>query len=394
VKKRVTKLYAVPLALCLGFIATPSAVASGIAEKETIYIGAGIGPGLSRVDPNTDGTIYRVEDKSSDGFTLYLGYDVSERLALELYYSDLGQADMAPVGQVSYRDIGIDALYYFYQQEEQRKGFSSYLKLGLGRMRNETDLPYERKNDMHVMFGLGGEYGIGDDGWALRLNLDLYDEDARLFTFGLLKRFGDAPTVARAAEPTPVFKPESKPEPLPEPKPAPEPAPEPEPLPEPELVPEPEPLPEPVVVIDPDSDGDGILDSGDACPATPSATKVGSDGCPLQEIISLDGVTFATGSSKLIGDSSVILDQVVETLKRYPVLRVEVAGYTDNKGSADYNKRLSGQRANSVRDYLIMQGVTKDMLTAKGYGEDQPIADNNTPAGRAENRRVELRIVE
>ncbi len=383
-KKRVMKLYAVPLALCFGFIAAPSAVASEIAEKETIYIGAGIGPGLSYVNPNTDGSIYRVEDKSSSGFTLYLGYDISDRLAVEVYYSDLGQADMAPVGRVSYSDIGMDALYYFYQQEEQRQGFSSYVKLGLGRMRNQTDLPYERKNDMHLMFGLGGEYGIGDDGWALRLNLDLYDEDARLITFGVLKRFGDAPAAARPAEPKPVFKPE--------------PLPEPEPIPEPESLPEPEPLPEPVpesiVVVDLDSDGDGIFDSSDTCPATPPTVKVDSAGCQLQEVISLDGVTFATNSSKLIGDSSVILDQVAETLKRYPVLRVEVAGYTDNKGPAGYNKKLSGQRANSVRNYLIMQGVADNMLTAKGYGEDHPIADNNTAAGRAENRRVELRMVE
>jgi OOP family OmpA-OmpF porin len=289
---------------------------------------------------------------------------------------------MAPVGRVSYSDIGIDALYYFYQQEELRQGFSSYVKLGLGRMRNETDLPYERKNDMHLMFGLGGEYGVGDDGWALRLNLDLYDEDARLITFGILKRFGDAPAVAQSPEPMPVF----KPEPLPEP----EPIPEPEPLPEPV----PEPIPEPVVVVDLDSDGDGIFDLIDTCPTTPPEVKVDSSGCQLKVAISLDGVTFATSSSKLIGDSSVILDQAAETLKRYPALRVEVAGYTDNKGPAGYNKKLSAQRANSVRDYLIKQGVAEDMLTAKGYGEEHPIADNNTATGRAENRRVELRMVE
>jgi len=382
VKGRMVKLCYVTLVIGISIVAASTVLA---AEDEAFYIGAGVGPGLSYVKPNTDGTIYSVEDEYSSGYTLYLGADFSERLSFELYYSDLGEAKMAPVGRVDYKDFGVNALYYLYRQAESREGLSAYLKAGVGRMRNSADIPYERSNSAHLMLGLGGEYGVGD-GWALRVNMDLYDADARLLTLGVLKRFGSTPpAVAQQAEPA------IKPEPTPAPVFAPEPKPVSEPISEP--TPTPEPIPEPVVVIDPDSDSDGVLDSVDTCPTTAPAVKVDASGCQLKEVIALDGVTFATSSSKLIGSSGEVLDKVAETLKRYPELRVEVAGYTDNSGSARYNQSLSEQRANSVRDYLIGEGVSKNALTAKGYGEDQPIADNSTPAGRAENRRVELRIL-
>ncbi len=368
--------------LMVGFsILTVSTVSA--AEDDSIYIGAGIGPGLSYVKPDTDGTIYSVEDEYSSGYTLYLGYDFSERVSFELYYSDLGEAKLAPVGRVDYQDLGVGALYYFYRQKEDREGLSTYLKAGVGRMKNSADIPYERSNNTHLTLGLGGEYGVGD-GWALRVNMDLYDADARLLTLGVLKRFGSAPP-AVVQQPEPAFKPEPVPEPVPEL------APEPELIPEPEPALASEPIPESVIVINLDSDGDGIFDLIDVCPATAPAVKVDDSGCQLKEVITLDGVTFATSSSKLIGRSAEVLNKVAGTLKRYPGLRVEVAGYTDNSGSARYNQSLSEQRANSVRDYLIEQGVSKNSLTVKGYGEEQPIADNSTPAGRAENRRVELR---
>ena len=76
-----------------------------------------------------------------------------------------------------------------------------------------------------------------------------------------------------------------------------------------------------------------------------------------------------------------------------PNLLIEIGGHTDDRGSALYNERLSQARAESVRQYLIGRNVSADQLTAKGYGASQPLADNDTEAGRAENRRVEFRIV-
>ncbi len=114
---------------------------------------------------------------------------------------------------------------------------------------------------------------------------------------------------------------------------------------------------------------------------------------PKQEIISLSGVHFETNSAELTGDSIAILDRAVATLKKRADIRVEVAAHTDSIGSAAYNQALSERRAKSVMDYLTSHGIAADRLTAKGYGESDPIASNATAAGRAKNRRVELRVL-
>jgi len=142
-----------------------------------------------------------------------------------------------------------------------------------------------------------------------------------------------------------------------------------------------------------DSDGDSIVDSKDRCPNTAAGAKVDNRGCELAEVIVLKGVTFASNSDQLIGDSTTILNDVAKTLIRNNTLKVEVAGFTDNTGAVSYNQQLSQRRADAVRNYLINKGVPSANLQAKGYGPASPIADNATAQGRAANRRVELHIL-
>lgn len=139
-----------------------------------------------------------------------------------------------------------------------------------------------------------------------------------------------------------------------------------------------------------DTDGDSVADYKDECPNTKAGAKVDNRGCELKARIELRGVTFANNSAKLTGDSAEVLTDMAITLKRYPDLKVEVAGHTDGSGTRAYNLQLSERRANAVRDYLIGQGVDGDNLTAKGYGPDHPLVSNSTREGRAKNRRVEL----
>ena len=158
--------------------------------------------------------------------------------------------------------------------------------------------------------------------------------------------------------------------------------------------------PEPDVEVPVDSDGDGVFDPEDRCP---DEYGEGSDGCPSAvvvdeeagQIVILEKVYFDTDSATIQQRSYELLDEVAHVLKDNPQLeRVEVAGHTDSAGDYGYNKQLSQRRAESVRSYLIDHGIDGGRLTAKGYGPDEPIADNGSEDGRAKNRRVEFKILE
>ncbi len=145
-----------------------------------------------------------------------------------------------------------------------------------------------------------------------------------------------------------------------------------------------------------DTDGDGVLDNVDACPNTAAGVRVDARGCAIvfeagRTNIVLEGVTFASGSATLTEGAKLILDRMAIALINAPDVNVEVQGHTDNTGSRATNVRISGLRAEAVRTYLIEKGVPAARMTSQGYGPDQPIADNATPSGRAQNRRVELK---
>ena len=104
----------------------------------------------------------------------------------------------------------------------------------------------------------------------------------------------------------------------------------------------------------------------------------------------LEGVNFDFDKATLRQEDVSELDKNVEALKAWGDVNIEVAGHTDSMGSDAYNMKLSQRRAEAVRNFLISRGVAADRLTARGYGESQPVADNATEEGRFKNRRVEL----
>jgi outer membrane protein OmpA-like peptidoglycan-associated protein len=107
-------------------------------------------------------------------------------------------------------------------------------------------------------------------------------------------------------------------------------------------------------------------------------------------IVNMSDVLFDTGKYTLKPDTKISLAKVAGILQAYPGLKLQVEGYTDSVGSDDYNQKLSENRADAVRDFLITQGVQTDNITATGYGKAKPVADNSTAQGRAQNRRVNL----
>ena len=108
--------------------------------------------------------------------------------------------------------------------------------------------------------------------------------------------------------------------------------------------------------------------------------------------IALRNIFFDVGQATLRKESNSELDRLVQLMKDVPSLKIEISGHTDNTGSASLNERLSQQRAEAVVRYLTSKGIAADRMTAKGYGSSKPIADNNTAAGRQENRRTEFEI--
>lgn len=150
-----------------------------------------------------------------------------------------------------------------------------------------------------------------------------------------------------------------------------------------------------------DSDNDGVSDDKDKCANTPKGVAVDKYGCPVVEKETkqvldnaLKGILFETGKDVLVESSYDKLDAVAALMKANPKFKLEIDGHTDNTGTKEINKELSLKRAESVKKYLMKKGIEESRLIAKGYGDSEPIDTNDTPEGRANNRRVELIIIQ
>ena len=151
---------------------------------------------------------------------------------------------------------------------------------------------------------------------------------------------------------------------------------------------------------DPDNDGDGIEDDKDKCPNEAENMNgfEDGDGCPDEkpEILTketpiiLKGINFESGSSRLTFASFIVLDTVFQTLTDHQEIEIEIRGYTDSSGDWTANLKLSQQRADVIKLYIIKKGIAAERMRAVGYGESNPIASNASPEGRAANRRIEF----
>jgi OOP family OmpA-OmpF porin len=298
------------------------------------------------------------------------GRNIGEAWALEL---NLNSSTLkSPAGNVEYSAASLDLLRFF----APKSAVSPYVALGVGALQNNPDLVPET-NDFMVQGGFGLKIRLwqneqGSRTFALRPQITARWVDAGrpdhfvdyVGMLGFQISFGAAPVAAA----------------LPAPAPAPAPA--------------PEPAPAPVPPPPPDTDRDGVLDSTDRCPGTPRGVAVDAVGCTQKGSITLEGVTFEVNSADLTAESRPVLERVAADLKKYPQLRVELEGHTDASGADRYNLQLSERRAQSVRDYLINVGVPARQVEARGYGETKPIASNDTPQGRALNRRVVMSVLD
>jgi len=346
----------------------------------------GLGFGYSYVAPEKEAQNFLL-DKSEDndsGPHFFIGKQFSQHWFAELKYADLGEAGITnrnpaiaalyPDAAITYKVPSLMAGYQWRVYEDLKP----FAKIGVSAISNSAEggpVPFEEQTSVQIAFGAGVRYDFGRSPWFLRADVDLYDKDAWYAGISVGALFGSESTTQPVIASPVTDKPEPTPEPAPEP------------------VPEPAPEPEPAPIPDPDLDGDGVLNELDQCPDSPPGTAVGARGCYVENVIELPDVRFETNSDRLRLGSQRSLNEAAATLKRYPNLVVEVAGYTDDRGDADYNRGLSERRAATVRDYLMHRGVSGKQLSSQGYGEANPIADNATSVGRELNRRVVLRIL-
>ncbi len=317
----------------------------------------GLGAGATRLEPDTGATGFSVDDKDDIGAKMMIGYEATDHIAIELAGGPMGRARLSPNDrEVKYTSFTLGMVYDIFGE---LGGFTPLLKIGIGKIDNSANISYERDEDMLPFGGVGLKYEF-DNGVALRGEYEYLAEDVQMLSLSLLKYFG------------------GRPEPV-----------------APPVVVAPPPVPAPEVVVAfniPDSDHDGVNDIRDGCPNTPEGAKVDEAGCAMFEGV-LQGVNFEYNSSRLTEGAKQILDEVAAELKNYPTVKIEVQAHTDSSGSAKYNQWLSERRARSVINYLGQQGISTTRLIPMGYGETQPIADNSTEEGRAQNRRVEFQVL-
>jgi OOP family OmpA-OmpF porin len=322
------------------------------------------------------------EDDDHFGYKLFTGYQFGRFFAMEGGYFDLGNFNYAavtsPAGtlqeEIKVKGLNFDLLLLLPLSEK----FSLFGRAGVNYAESKVSFagtgavvvldPEREQRDENYKFGVGLQYFFTPS-FGMRAEAERYriDDavgnrgDIDLYSAGLLYRFGQ-------------HAPAAMPEPAPPPPPAPAPVPPPEPP--------------------GDGDNDGVTDDLDKCPGTPPGVAVDANGCPLKGSIVLEGVTFEYNSAMLTADSRNTLATLAAALVKYPRLRVELQGHTDSVGGDAYNLALSRRRVEAVRAYLVDHGVPAARLVAKGYGEAQPIDDNNTDAGRARNRRVVLHVLD
>lgn len=142
-----------------------------------------------------------------------------------------------------------------------------------------------------------------------------------------------------------------------------------------------------------DADNDGVPDTADLCADTAAHTDINALGCGKNAGIPLKGVNFEKGSAMLTAASLPVLDKAANILQQHPKLNLEVGGHTDSSGDATANQKLAQARAERVMAYFIDKGIPAARLSAKGYGATVPLADNSTAEGKAQNRRVELKLL-
>ncbi len=339
----VVGLHAVAFADEVGTAAQVRAASASFTRRPYISVGAGI----SILKPDDECPCLVVSDDQDTGVHVAIGYDFTRWISAEVYFTDLGQAEIEflgdAVGPIEYQVSGASAIAYLYNNQSgfgftdsangvfRREGLSLYGRVGLGGVNTNSDLDMKRDHSSHVAFGVGVEYGF-TNGFALRGEITSYDTDAQYVSASILKRFGKVPVAVPVAVAAPII---------------------------------------PALVT----------------PATPAPAAIGSPA--ILGPVEMPEINFAFDRHDLSPADKLELDKLAEIIRDFDV-RLQLDGHTDWVASERYNYNLSLRRANSVRQYLMSLGISGGRMSVAGYGETRPLGENTTRQGRALNRRTDI----
>ena len=295
-------------------------------------------------------TFFEEPLENANHLNLGLGYVLNERWTLDAIASGYSTDTETGAIEIDGRQYRLDMLYHL----DTVNAWRPYLAFGVGDQEREAD-GAEGVRDTLLNLGAGAKRRLGNN-WEFRTDVRAFNSLDEEYTdvalnLGISYLFGAKP-VKKAPTPAPVV----------------------------------------ATAQEADSDGDGVLDSQDKCPGTARQYKVDADGCPMKltETVSVNlAVKFDTNSAVVKEEYMADINNLATFMNQYANTVVTVEGHTDSSGSDAYNKTLSQRRADAVRDVLVQRmGIEADRVTAVGYGEERPIADNESVAGREQNRRV------
>jgi len=344
--------------LTFAALLAPALVAlSSNAAEPGFYIGGGGGQvnvNKDASDYNYKGSDFEVNDDDA-GWKAFVGYNFLPWLGVEGGYVDFGNLrQQSGTGETIRVDpTGWDAFLVASLPLGPVDLFAKVGGIALDTDINTAQFGSDNESDTQLAYGAGIAYNVGQ--FAFRVEAEGFDDnevdDFYMVSAGVTYHFAKkkpAPVATAVAPPV-------------------------------------------VAAACTDTDNDGVCDTEDQCPTTPSGAKVDSMGCLCHYSMAME---FAFDSAKLSDSDMAQLDGLVPVLTNPKVNFIGgmIEGYTDSMGSEDYNMGLSQRRADSVVEYLSSKGVNLDgRFTAKGYGEADPVASNDTKEGRAQNRRVVVR---
>ena len=368
------KIVIIPFLLILGSIISPAKASPMGNLADQWYIGGSLGQ--SNMNPD-GGTTWHTTDDTDIAKKLYIGKDISPQMGLEAFWADFGNAKLTSTtnaqGSINYKAIGANIVY---KAPFNLAGLRPIGKLGVAKFNNSDkgDVTSTQKHMLTIFGGVGAEYDLSDK-LKLRAEYEHYDKDINQFNIGVnwSPQSRGSSFIARQQQaiPKPIAKPQA-----------------------PKIVYVPQPAPKPIIIEKPVIIEKKVIIQKPAPkpiiihkPAPKPHYRI------VHKTLS-GGSHFASGSAQLTFDGKDALNTLAQDIRnqKLAIKSIQITGHTDSVGSEQSNHTLSFNRANTVANYLASRGINRGIIRTQGMGESQPIADNNTPQGRAQNRRVEIAI--